>query len=54
MLQQIDLCKFQPKQAYALASVASSRWHSRMKMGKSKKCLQLTRNAHVAKDSHVV
>ena len=36
MLQQIDLCKFQPKQAYALAPVASSRWHSRRKMGKSK------------------
>ena len=28
MLQRIDLCKFQPKQAYALASVASSRWNS--------------------------
>ena len=36
MLQQIDLCKFKLKQAYALASVASSRWHSQMKMGKSK------------------
>ena len=36
MLQRIGLCKFQPKQAYALASVASSRWHSRTKMGKSK------------------
>ena len=36
MLQRIDLCKFQPKQAYTLASVASSRWHSRTKMGKSK------------------
>ena len=38
MVQQIDLCKFQPKQAYALASVASCRW----------------RNTHVAKDSRVV
>ena len=54
MLQRIDLCKFQPKQAYTLASVASSRWHSRTKWGKAKKCLQLTRNAHVAKDSRVV
>ena len=36
MLQRIDLCEFQPKQAYALASVASSRWNSRTKMGKSK------------------
>ena len=51
MLQRIDLCKFQPKQAYAIASVASSRWHSRTKMGK---CLQPTRNTHVAKDSRVV
>ena len=39
MLQRINLCKFQPKQAYALASVASSRWHSRRKMGKSKEML---------------
>ena len=54
MLQRMDLCKFQPKQAYALASVASSRWHSRTKMGKAKKCLQPTRNTHVTKDSHVV
>ena len=36
MLQRINLCKFQPKQANALASVASSRWHSRTKMGESK------------------
>ena len=36
MLQQIHLCKFQPKQAYALASVAFSRWHSRTKMRESK------------------
>ena len=36
MLQQINLCKFQLKQAYALASVASSRWHSRTKMGRTK------------------
>ena len=35
MLQRIDLCKFQPKQAYAVASVASSRWNSQTKMGKS-------------------
>ena len=36
MLQQIDLCKFQPTQPYVLASVASSRWHSQTKMGKSR------------------
>ena len=54
MLQQIDLCKFQPKQAYALASVTSSMWHSRTKMGKAKKCLQPTRNTYVAKDLHVM
>ena len=54
MLQRIDLCKFQPKQAYALAPVVSSRWNSRTKMGKAKKCLQPTRNTYVAKDSRVV
>ena len=26
----------------------------KQKLGKAKKCLQLTRNTHVAKDSHVV
>ena len=38
MVQRIDLCKCQPKQAYALASVASSMWNSSRttKMGKSK------------------
>ena len=51
MLQRIYLCKFELKQTYAFASVAFSRWHSRMKMGK---CLQPTGNTHVAKDSRVV
>ena len=36
MLQRIHLCKFQPKQAYTLAFMASFGWHSRTKMGKSK------------------
>ena len=59
MLQRIDLCKckFQPKQAYALASVASlpplGGIHER-KWGKAKKCLQPTRNTDVAKESRVV
>ena len=36
ILQRIDLCEFQPKEAYTLAPVASSRWNSRTKTGKSK------------------
>ena len=36
MLQQIELYKFQLKQAYTLAPVASPRWHSQIKTGKSK------------------
>ena len=51
MLQRIDLCKFQPIEAYTLASVASFRWR---KQGKAKKCLQPTRKTHVAKDSRVI
>ena len=51
MLQRIDLCKFQPKQAYVLASLGGI--HKR-KCGKAKECLQPTRNTHVAKDSCVV
>ena len=53
MQQRIDLCKFQPKQPYTLASVASSRWHSQTKRGKSKEMFT-TDNTHIAKDSCVV
>ena len=54
MLQRIDLCKFQPKQAYALASVASSRWYSRTKMGKSQEMFTTDKNTDIAKESRVV
>ena len=56
MLQRIDLCKFQPKEAYTLAPVASFRWHSVMSENeeKTKKCLQPTRITRVAKDSRVI
>ena len=36
MLQRIKLCKLQPKQAYALALMASSRWLSHTKMEENK------------------
>ena len=48
MLQRIDLCKLQPKHAYAIASVASLGGIHERKWEKAKKCLQLTRNTHVA------
>ena len=35
MLQRIHLCRFQAKQAKTLAAVASSRWHSRTRLGKA-------------------
>ena len=53
MLQRIDLCKFQPKLTPLylwppLGGIHEQKW------GKVKKCLQPTRNTHVAKDSRVV
>ena len=34
MLQRIDLCRFQAKQTFILATEASSKWNSQMKMRK--------------------
>ena len=38
MLQRIDLCRFQAKQTFILATEASSKWNSRMKMRKANGC----------------
>ena len=38
MLQRIDLCRFQAKQTFILATEASSKWNSQMKMRKSNGC----------------
>ena len=34
MLQRINLCRFQAKQTFTLATETSSKWNSRMKMRK--------------------
>ena len=38
MLQRIDLCRFQAKQTFTLATEASFKWNSRMKMRKANGC----------------
>ena len=38
MLQRIDLCRFQAKQIFTLATEASSKWNSRIKMRKANGC----------------
>ena len=53
MLQRIDLCKFQPKQAYALVSVASSRWNSRTKMGKKQRNVYNRQEIHTLQKTRV-
>ena len=54
MLQRIDLCKFQPKQALKLTPLFL--WPPRHGTSdrKRKECLQQTRKTHVAKDPRVV
>ena len=42
MLQRIDLCRFQAKQTFTLATEASFKWNSRMKMRKAHGCQEVS------------